>query len=148
MYYWIITVDSLMIARYRIGLRSSTGNQCVSLRSSRTCTNCQVPFCLALGTSSTLSAAGINALIINASFMICTLVIALALSPDTVGKRVSRVPRRACANGSLTIGSVVAGCARSVRSARVWIAEIFLGEWSAAYERIPRHVTWAAANRS
>jgi len=66
--------------------------------------------------------------------------------PAAVAQRIAGVTGQAVADGSLPPRVVVAGHADGVGAARIGVAEVLLGEGSAADERVPGHVPRTAAD--
>jgi hypothetical protein len=103
---------------------------------------------LADGVGATLSEAWISALIVNASAVILAFSIRLAFTSDARCKSVSGIAWWACADWAFTLCSVISWSANGVVSTRIWTAQIFWNEFTAADERIAGHVTWARADWS
>lgn len=124
----------------------TAGDERVAIGSGWTGADSEMSLGLADGVGAALSEAWIGASVVDASAVIAALVVRLTFASDAGCKRVSGVAWWACADGTLALCSVIAGCANGVASAWIRAAQIFRHELSAADERIASHVAGTRAD--
>lgn len=134
-----------MVTCYWVTPLRAAGDQCISISARWTSTHSQMSLCLALGSCSTLTTAGINTLVVDTCLMIGTFTVALAFTPDTIGESISCISWGTSTNRPFTIGAIVTRGAYRICTTWVWNAQILLCEWTTAYEWIARHISWTAA---
>lgn len=103
--------------------------------------------CVADGVSAALSTTWVLALVFKAGLVIGTFNVIDALPSYAPSDGIADVSRVASANRTLLVVPVVAGLTLRVGTARIRLAQIFLGEGSAHGEGIASHFFRARADR-
>jgi hypothetical protein len=95
-----------------------------------------------------LATAWVHAIVIDASFVVGTMVIFSTFSSLTSSERVSYVSWKTCADRSFPLGVVITWSTLGVQTAWIWLTQVLLFERSALDERITSHVFRTEADGS